>query len=67
MKQVMNSLKHKGIYVPVYDPKGFNVKIDGQQVPLTQKSEQMAIAWIRKKQSVLSPPDELFEKNFWSS
>ena len=64
MKQVMNSLKHKGIYVPVYDPKGFNVKIDGQQVPLTQKSEQMAIAWIRKKQSVLSPPDELFEKNF---
>jgi len=64
MKQVMKSLKHNGIYVPKYDYKGFNIKIQGQTIKLTPKSEQMAIAWIRKKQSILSPPDEVFEKNF---
>ncbi len=64
MKQVMKSLKHKGIYVPSYDYKGFSIKIQGHSVKLKPKSEQMAIAWIRKKQSVLSPPDEVFEKNF---
>jgi DNA topoisomerase-1 len=64
MKQNMKSLKHNGIYVPSYEPKGFTVKIQGHSVKLTPKSEQMAIAWIRKKQSVLSPPDEVFERNF---
>ena len=64
MKQVMKSLKHKGIYVPSYDYKVFNIKIQGHQIKLTPKSEQMAIAWIRKKQSILSPPDAVFEKNF---
>ena len=63
MKQVMKSLKHNGIYVPVYDHKGFSIKIEGQKIKLTPKSEQMAIAWIRKKQSALSPPDEVLEKN----
>jgi len=64
MKQVMKSLKHNGIYVPSYDYKGFSIKIQGHPVKLTSKSEQIAIAWIRKKQSVLSPPDEVFERNF---
>ena len=64
MKQVMKSLKHNGIYVPQYEPQNFKIKIRGQSVKLTSKSEQMAIAWVRKKQSVLSPPDEVFEKNF---
>jgi DNA topoisomerase-1 len=64
MKQVMKSLKHNGIYVPQYDNKGFSITIQGQSVKLMPKSEQMAIAWIRKKQSTLSPPDEVFEKNF---
>jgi len=64
MKQVMKSLKHNGIYVPSYDYKGFSIKIQGQTIKLKPKSEQMAIAWIRKKQSILSPPDEVFEKNF---
>ena len=64
MKQVMKSLKHNGIYVPSYDYKGFNIRIQGQTIKLKPKSEQMAIAWIRKKQSILSPPDEVFEKNF---
>jgi DNA topoisomerase-1 len=64
MKQVMKSLKHNGIYVPVYDHKGFNIKIEGQKIKLAPKSEQMAIAWIRKTWSLTTPPDEVFEKNF---
>ncbi|MEJ2108287.1 MAG: hypothetical protein P8X48_13340 [Acidiferrobacteraceae bacterium] len=60
----MKSLKHNGIYVPVYDHKGFNIKVEGQKIPLTPKSEQMAIAWIRKTWSITTPPDEVFEKNF---
>ena len=64
MKHVMKSLKHNGIFVPPYDPKGFSVKIQGQTVKLTPKSEQMAVAWIRKALSTVSPPDNLFKKNF---
>src|SRR3990170_6012534 len=64
MKHVMKSLKHNGIYVPQYETKKFNIKIQGQTIPLTAKSEQMAIAWIRKRQSTVSPPDKVFMKNF---
>jgi DNA topoisomerase-1 len=64
MKHVMNSLKHNGIFVPPYDYKGFSVKVQGQTVKLTPKSEQMAVAWARKTLSTVSPPDNLFKKNF---
>jgi DNA topoisomerase-1 len=64
MKHVLNSLRHNGVYVPVYDYKRFNIKILGKKIALSPMSEQMAIAWIRKKQSVLSPPDNVYEKNF---
>jgi DNA topoisomerase-1 len=64
MKHVMKSLKHKGILVPVYEPKGFSVKIDGQTANLSPKTEQMAVAWVRKSLSTVSPPDNLFKKNF---
>lgn len=64
MKHVLKSLKHNGIYVPKYDFKEFNIKIQGQTIKLTPKSEQMAVAWIRKRQSVASPPDHVFMKNF---
>ena len=64
MRHVMKSLKHNGIFVPLYDYKGFSVKIDGQTVKLTTKSEQMAVAWIRKSLSTVSPPDTIFKKNF---
>jgi DNA topoisomerase I len=64
MKHIMKSLKHNGIFVPPYDPKGFSVKIQGQTVRLTPKSEQMAVAWMRKALSTASPPDNLFKKNF---
>src|SRR4030042_3225867 len=64
MKHVLKSLKHNGVYVPPYDYKGFSVKIQGQPLKLAPKSEQMAIAWIRKTQSTLSPPDKVFLKTF---
>jgi len=64
MKQVMKRLKHQGIYIPQYEHKGFKVKIRGTTIPLSSKTEQMAIAWIRKRQSELSPPDKVFMENF---
>ena len=64
MKHVLKSLVHNGIYVPQYEPKGFAVKIQGNILKLTPKSEQMAVAWIRKRQSTASPPDKVFMKNF---
>lgn len=60
----MKSLKHNGIFVPVYDYKGFNIKINGQKIKLTPKSEQMAVAWVRKSMSTVSPPDNVFKHNF---
>jgi len=64
MRHVMKDLTHNGIFVPPYDFKGFSVTINGQIVKLTPKSEQMAVAWMRKCLSILSPPDNLFKKNF---
>ncbi len=65
MKHIMKSLKHKGIYVPPYDAKGFTLKIQGQTYPLTEKSEPMAVAWTRRVLSTTIPaPDKVFTKNF---
>jgi DNA topoisomerase I len=64
MKHVMKSLMHNGIFVPIYDYKGFNIKINGQTLKLTPKTEQMAVAWVRKTLSTVSPPDNLFKHNF---
>ena len=61
----MESLKHNGIYVPPYDLKGFKIKIQGQTIVLTEKSEPMAVAWVRRILSTtISPPDQVFTKNF---
>ncbi len=64
MKHVLKGLKHNGIFVPQYEHKGFTIKIHGYTIKLTPKSEQMATAWIRKRQSTVSPPDKVFMKNF---
>ena len=65
MKHVMKSLKHNGIFVPPYDLKGFGVRIQGQSVKLTEKSEPMAMAWSRRVLSTtIPPPDKVFTKNF---
>lgn len=64
MKYCMKSLAHNGIYVPQFEYKGFSVKIQGQPVKLGPKTEQMAVFWIRKRQSPTSPPDKVFYRNF---
>ncbi len=65
MKHVMKSLKHNGIYVPPYDLKGFSIKIQGQKIKLTEKSEPMAVAWTRRLLSTtIAPPDVVFTRNF---
>ena len=64
MKYVMKSLRHNGIYVPPYDYKGFSIKVQGHIIGLSPKTEQMALAWVRKEQSIASPPDKIFFKNF---
>jgi len=64
VKYKLKSLKHDGIYVPQYEYKGFCIKIQGHTVKLRPESEQMAIAWIRKRQSITNPPDAVFFKNF---
>jgi DNA topoisomerase-1 len=65
MKHVMKNLKHNGIYVPPYDYKGFNVKIQGQKIKLSEKTEPMAVAWSRRVLSTtIAPPDRVFTKNF---
>ena len=60
MKHVLKSLKHNGIYVPPYDLKGFGIKIQGQPIKLTQKSEQMAVAWMPPSLSQLYLPRQGF-------
>ncbi len=65
MKHVMKSLKHNGIFVPPYDLKGFSVKIQGQTIKLTEKTEPMAMAWSRRVLSTtIPPPDKVFTRNF---
>ena len=64
MKHSLKSLQHNGIYVPPYDYKGFSIKIEGYTIKLSPKTEQMAVAWVKKAQSATSPPDKVFYKNF---
>jgi len=64
MKYRMKSLVHSGINVPQNDYKGFSIKLQGQPVKLSPRTEQMAVFWIRKRQSPTSPPDKIFYKNF---
>jgi DNA topoisomerase-1 len=61
--KTLKTLRHNGIYIPSYDYKGFTVKIQGHNIKLGQKSEQMALAWAKKLRSP-SPPDKVFYKNF---
>ena len=64
MKYCMKSLAHNGIYVPQFDYKGFSLRIQGQPLKLSPKTEQMVSFWTRKRQSLTSPPDRIFYRNF---
>jgi DNA topoisomerase-1 len=60
----MKTLQHNGIYVAPYEPRGFTIKIKEHTIKLKPKSEQMAIALVKKEQSA-APPDNVFYKNFF--
>jgi len=64
MKYEIKCLRHNGIYVPPYDFKGLSVRIHGTAIKLSPATEQMAIAWVRKEQSLTSPPDKIFKEAF---
>ena len=64
MKYKLKSLKHHGIYVPPYEYKEFSIRIQGHPVKLSPKTEQMAIALVKKEQSTTAAPDRVFYKNF---
>ena len=66
MRYKLKSLQHNGIYVVTYESKGFAIKIQGQTVKLSPKTEQMAIALVKKEQSA-SPPDRVFYRNFFEN
>ena len=64
MKHNLKSLQHNGIYVALPDYKGFTIKIKEHTIKLKPKSEQMAIALVKKEQSA-APPDKVFYTNFF--
>ncbi len=65
MKHEMKSLKHQGIFVPIYAAKGFSITINNRKIRLQEKSEPMAVAWTRRNLSItVPPPDAVFKKNF---
>ena len=65
MPHEMKSLIHQGIFVPIYETKGFNISINNRKIKLQEKSEPMAVAWMRRNLSTtIPPPDTVFKKNF---
>ncbi len=61
----MNQLIHSGVLIPKrYEPKGFHIKINGQQVALTPLQEEMAVAWV-KKLGTDYVKDSVFIRNFF--
>lgn len=61
----MKSLRHNGIYIPPYDYKGLEIKIKGRTIKLSPKTEQMAIAFIRKEHFGTEALDTVFYINFY--
>ncbi len=61
----MKQLIHQGVLIPKrYEPKGYHIKIKGQQTTLTPHQEEMAVAWV-KKLSTDYVKDPVFIKNFF--
>src|SRR3989304_5177482 len=61
----MKQLIHSGVRIPKrYEPKGFHIKISGEQVALTPHQEEMAVAWV-KKLGTDCVKDPVFIKNFF--
>ena len=60
----METLYHNGVLVPAqYEGKGLTVKVNGKEVKLTTKQEELAVAWA-KKAGTPYIEDKVFASNF---
>ena len=58
------TLQHNGIiFPPLYDVRGFTIRIKGETVNLTLDQEEMAYQWAKKKDTPYAQ-DKVFRKNF---
>jgi DNA topoisomerase-1 len=60
----LNELKHNGILIPKYEPRGFSIIVKGRQRKLDVHQEEMAVAWV-KKFGTPYVQDPVFEENFF--
>jgi len=60
----VKQLIHKGILIPTYEAKGFQIAFKMQTIKLTPKQENMALAWV-KKLGTEYVKDSTFVKNFF--
>ena len=61
----MKQLTHKGILIPRYEARGFQIAFKTQTIKLTPKQEEMALAWV-KKLGTEYVEDPTFVKNFFN-
>ncbi|MBC7090377.1 MAG: hypothetical protein H5T50_00420 [Nitrososphaeria archaeon] len=59
----MRQLVHHGVYVPEYRPIGLSVKYNGRRIELDAEAEQMALAFVKKFDTVYVK-DKVFVDNF---
>ncbi len=59
-------LLHNGVaFPPLYEPKGLQIIINGEKVPLSPDAEELAYAW-GKKRTTPYVQDPVFQTNFLS-
>ncbi len=59
----IEKLKHNGVLVPTYDPRGFTIRHKDKRLRLTPEWEEMAVSWV-KKLGTDYVKDPVFAKNF---
>jgi len=60
----VKQLIHKGILIPTYEARGFQIAFKTRRIKLTPKQEDMALAWV-KKLGTEYVEDPTFVKNFF--
>jgi DNA topoisomerase-1 len=60
----VKQLIHKGILIPTYEARGFQIAFKTRTIKLTPKQEDMALAWV-KKLGTEYVEDPTFVKNFF--
>jgi DNA topoisomerase-1 len=60
----VKQLNHKGILIPKYEVRGFQIAFKTRTIKLTPKQEEMALAWV-KKLGTEYVEDPMFVKNFF--